>query len=483
MQALDELGETDLPRSNIRRSPRKTEKQAVYVLNLTVPPNQLDNCLEPTKTDIQFQRRDVVLNLLSTTVTGFLSKNGFLTPHHDQINPPFSSPRKKRKILNDSGFAAGSDYGKPSALEDDDITTHQSTYSRPFIYDLDQSLQQIAWTDPSIGETFIIDTRTGNSCPKDQDGTAASSTRRTIRFPATFVASRDAGHEQPPEWLQKALQSNNTYGIGENSVQKVLTRPPEEQQSDKPMRNQQSSFCDGSISETRQHRFRKEDLSHSVIVEQVDSKFIACLFPSEEGHVLVLVDQHAADERIRVEQFLEDICSGFLRSKNGKDGVHIRQLCPPLPILLTSQEARLLNESSEIQEAFRHWGFHFECSKQEQDIEDQQRDNSASNYAQVFVRGVPEVVSDKLLLGDELRDVVKGFLSQHDANFSMATSCIEDQPNDEVPWLKGLRWCPRGLLDLVNSKACRVCTWKAFNGAFDTFREAIVTEQTPFEMV
>lgn len=71
LQALDEEGETSLPRSSkyfrrsnlrnywrslgLRRSPRKAEKRPIYVLNLTVPPEEVDNCLEPAKTNVLFQ--------------------------------------------------------------------------------------------------------------------------------------------------------------------------------------------------------------------------------------------------------------------------------------------------------------------------------------------------------------------------------------------------------------------------------------------
>jgi DNA mismatch repair protein MLH3 len=39
----------------VRRSPRKAEKKPVYVLNFTIPPRLIDNCLEPTKASVQFQ--------------------------------------------------------------------------------------------------------------------------------------------------------------------------------------------------------------------------------------------------------------------------------------------------------------------------------------------------------------------------------------------------------------------------------------------
>ena len=72
-QAYDEIGENSLPYtrklshmllsffvssgpiSDVRRSPRKTERRPVYVLNLTIPPRYVDNCLEPSKTSVHLQ--------------------------------------------------------------------------------------------------------------------------------------------------------------------------------------------------------------------------------------------------------------------------------------------------------------------------------------------------------------------------------------------------------------------------------------------
>jgi hypothetical protein len=38
-----------------RRSPRKTERRPVFVLNIELPPRSLDICLEPTKASVQFE--------------------------------------------------------------------------------------------------------------------------------------------------------------------------------------------------------------------------------------------------------------------------------------------------------------------------------------------------------------------------------------------------------------------------------------------
>jgi hypothetical protein len=63
-------------------------------------------------------------------------------------------------------------------------------------------------------------------------------------------------------------------------------------------------------------------------------------------------------------------------------------------------------------------------------------------------------------MGDELREFVKSFLANLDVDnpvFEIAQSAsqVETLETDTFEWFKALRWCPRELLDLVNSKACR----------------------------
>ena len=38
--------------SGYRRSPRKSEREPIYVLNISLPSNEIDNCVEPTKTAV-----------------------------------------------------------------------------------------------------------------------------------------------------------------------------------------------------------------------------------------------------------------------------------------------------------------------------------------------------------------------------------------------------------------------------------------------
>jgi DNA mismatch repair protein MLH3 len=131
-------------------------------------------------------------------------------------------------------------------------------------------------------------------------------------------------------------------------------------------------------------------------VGQVDKKFVACLI--EDGatvaKTLVLVDQHAADERIRVERFLSELCQGFL-DHGLSGGVETRELQPAIPVLLTRLEARALAGSDAYRLAFASWGFRFAPMPDPVAVEE---DGPGDEYLQVFVQAIPDIVSDKVFL-------------------------------------------------------------------------------------
>lgn len=162
-------------------------------------------------------------------------------------------------------------------------------------------------------------------------------------------------------------------------------------------------------------RFRKDDLRKAQIISQVDCKFIACVVgldhddPSgaekdngtrkdellADGKMLILIDQHAADERVRVERFLKSICRGFLSHQEGSGGVEAKQLFPPVPVLLTKHEASRLVELSDFQKAFESWGFRFSGLEETQSRLEREIEPDGG-YIQVFVSAIPEIVSEKV---------------------------------------------------------------------------------------
>ncbi|KAF7670247.1 hypothetical protein LDENG_00043280 [Lucifuga dentata] len=98
------------------------------------------------------------------------------------------------------------------------------------------------------------------------------------------------------------------------------------------------------------YRFSKAMIHSMKVIHQVDKKFLACLINTREeestaqheGNLLVLVDQHAADERVRLEKLIAD------SYEDDPDAPGERRLCsstilPPLELSVTEEELRLLS--------------------------------------------------------------------------------------------------------------------------------------------
>lgn len=311
--------------------------------------------------------------------------------------------------------------------------------------------QSTVWQDPVTEETFIVDARGGNSYSQNSRHKADTvSMNRVLRIPSLLKKSKDpgqdpcSGHTRDciPDWLSEALnvrpeclenkhhfnlaisKANNAFGVTEPKIPSLtlFANQAADDRSYAPVHSNNYSCCahtfgtpylrSGSSSERTRVRFQKADLLKARVINQVDRKFIACLVdPGHQenrillekltagGSTLVLIDQHAADERVRVERFLKDICSGFLQRCEGTGGVEVLELSPAVPILLTRHEAWRLASIEEVQSAFDRWGIRFEGLVKLTSLEPEDTGNETDGgYVQVFVQAIPAIVSVKVSL-------------------------------------------------------------------------------------
>ncbi|KAF9077020.1 hypothetical protein BDP27DRAFT_1389240 [Rhodocollybia butyracea] len=480
--AFDEIG--GIQRTSTRRSPRKAEKKPVYVLNLVVPPHQIDNLLEPAKALLHFRNKTAVTEFLSSSVVSFLVRHGF-TARGDAYQIQ-ESPWKRQRVNCEHT-------SKHTEVRSDEAETANLPPIPLSLYaEKSHGTNELVWTDPSTGETFIVDAHTGNSRPQTQLRLApekldTNQKSQSLGQRRTLSLAGTTGKGPAPEWIQEALETNDSYAVSERKITEVTVeslgvhscgsdklhpQPKQYQQHQHFSRLFLSSQGDGDPNGHLHHRFTKGDIRGAQVISQVDRKFIACVFnndldngdlrkiQNDDFSTLVLIDQHAADERIRVERFLKDLCLGYLRSRSGEEaeGVEERHLTPPIPVLLTRHEASRLACSPDIQTSFQNWSIRFSGLAQIEALYTSTTglDEEGDRYVQVSVLCVPEVVADKLTMGNELRDLIKGYLAQLEGDMP---DINQGSPSDgavaEGDWLKALRWCPRELLDLVNSKACR----------------------------
>ena len=95
-----------------------------------------------------------------------------------------------------------------------------------------------------------------------------------------------------------------------------------------------------------------------VAIGQVERKYI--IAADAGGHTLFAIDQHAADERVQLEDLLMTTVGGLCvrtperSAGDGRNGFCVRRLTPPMRLPLTNGECALLNRHAQQLQA---WGW------------------------------------------------------------------------------------------------------------------------------
>ncbi|KAI2155164.1 DNA mismatch repair protein [Ophidiomyces ophidiicola] len=309
----------------------------------------------------------------------------------------------------------------------------------------DPSNHVIAWMSPVSKKVLHINKRTGQTMPLQSTGPIPF---RPISATSQFSVKSKRDHSQSPAptpWIDSVLQNweNPVFRLPEYPIPSLRPATPiHPEQGDNGfaarLRNGAGNTSDFSFSFNG--RLTKARLAKAKVLAQVDKKFILlrmAVLPSEAGddqQVLVLVDQHAADERINVEQLFIEVCS---------QTVDTTSLSQPISFKVSSQEAQLFTSQSDY---FASWGCLYSVSREE----------TQSQYSAVKISALPTLIYERCRTEPKLAiDMLRSEIwMRKDAGVTPKPRALE--PNSEpAPWPQLISQCPRGIIELLSSRACR----------------------------
>jgi len=368
---------------------------------------------------------------LHKAINALFARSSFARHARDDSTTPPASPLPKRRSpskvadrwpvfllalempANDVDLLLEPSKKSPGLRDEDAVVRLVVDLGANFLRRHGYSAPGVALTTPRSKRTAesVIGVQEGGGCApveSPSDGRQAPAPRPVDTSKLRRVHRRT----DEPAWIGEALDDwrDPVFGAAEAPIRSVGRDDP----------------LDGRMPVVRADRFfdtpaeatdmalPRDGLESAQFVAQVDRKFLLCR--TADG-MLVLIDQHAADERIRVERFLD-----ALRI----DQVEVVQLRSPLLVLLRREE---VVAAMRHRRSFERWGIAYATSS-----------DGRNDHGQIEVTTLPKVVADRLCAEPALlKQLVRHHLLALDAEDGAASAST----------------CPLGLIELVNSRACR----------------------------
>ncbi|KAI0851964.1 hypothetical protein F5Y00DRAFT_228297 [Daldinia vernicosa] len=345
--------------------------------------------------------------------------------------------------------------------------------------------KEILWTNPATKDTFVVDTRTGSVIRPLRPGTGGPDvlnethhlhSRKKLRTNTKPVPS-----DLRSEWLCDLLSSwdNPVFKLHEPPIPVAF----EEEKALALATNTTGDCCHGynsglleslqTTSHSMEGRLSKDSLRNAVVISQVDRKFILVKIPlpspppdlgagKRRGtSLLVMIDQHAADERCRVESLMKDY---FMVTEDTQDAVtgqpqqsihaQIELLEKPIIFDVSLRDSHQFEQSIEY---FKHWGIIFQVTSALKPKPD------SKGKAKLKVLGLPPSIAERCrseprLLIELLRKETWK-LDEYGHSASQRRGVEEKQGAGDssagLHWLARFHGCPDGIIEMINSRACR----------------------------
>ncbi|CRG85492.1 DNA mismatch repair protein MLH3 [Talaromyces islandicus] len=315
----------------------------------------------------------------------------------------------------------------------------------------------IAWTEPGTNQTVLVNSRTGQCLPKtQQSGRPRSADFTSNRLQNIAIRPKSAPARDRSVWLDSIIRDwvNPVFPRPETPILSAGCVPHDEHQAANHfLRDVSNEKNVGRGS----NKLSKSSLAKAYVVGQVDHKFILIRVPVDnkpgtEAHsqkALVLVDQHAADERCRLEQLFSEMFT-IDKSQDGamqKSSIRTYEFTTPLRVDVEEQETHVFSAYSRF---FASWGCHYQIVK------------TPTERPSLLVDTLPIGIAERCrleptLLADLLRKETWRRAGERipPVRSSQTTASTNHSSSSSFPWLDLIAGCPETIIDLLNSRACR----------------------------
>jgi len=335
----------------------------------------------------------------------------------------------------------------------------------------------ILWTDPNTKKVYLLNARTGCAVPDARprpttDSSSSTflntqtSTNKSVRLPTR--ASTAVPGKTP--WLDNVLDTwdNPVFKPSEKRIQQAVLHEDESRGHRYSRHGCSRIDIDKAFNQASaggSSRLSREGLQNAQVIAQVDKKFILVKMKDStqvqdaRSGLLVLIDQHAADERVQVESLLSQLCNplqdekGYQTKLGNRAQVASVVLEKPTQFAISSKE-RIHFATHAAR--FAAWGILYDIlgtttSSAVPDTVDREKHV-------LSVTGLPTGISERCkadpkVLISFLRSTVWKYAE--DPHLAPLPAPLTSSPSNPTDWVRRLATCPPGLVDLINSRACR----------------------------
>ncbi|KAB8300882.1 hypothetical protein EYC80_002810 [Monilinia laxa] len=309
--------------------------------------------------------------------------------------------------------------------------------------------EMVEWINPINKVKSIVNKRTGLVLSRVKDERSHESRALSNPSPRLTTAKKsNFGNQQPNAWIDDILKKweNPVFAPTEPSIPYVSIEGLDLQTQE--LIHGRYHHCsqieiEKAFKETSSGlhgRISKDALRDADVISQVDKKFILAnlqttpAFGIEPSDILVIIDQHAADERIRIETLLSDFLTPpIISTTAASTSVSTSPLDKPLAFDISTKDSQLFRT---YVNHFSYWGIIYIV-------------DPAANT--IVVKYLPPLITTRLianpgLLLHILRTELYSYHEHPQTHPTIAPTST---------WLDRISHIPKGVLELLNSRACR----------------------------